>query len=77
VANSLWQSISTSDSQAKPPAPPLWLNELWPSVGQAFSLPDLCHRLLTPRCAIDPMLTQMGDSCLAACTLSNRSLAPR
>jgi VWFA-related protein len=27
------------------PAPPLWLNELWPFVGQAFSLPDVCRRL--------------------------------
>jgi hypothetical protein len=44
--SSLWQSISTSDSQAKPPAPPLWLNEVWTLVGQAFSLPDFCHRLL-------------------------------
>src|SRR5215471_12724635 len=34
------RSIWTSASQAKPPAPPSWLNELWASVGQAFSLPD-------------------------------------
>ena len=33
-------------AQAKPPVPPLWLNELWALVGQAFSLPDFCHRLL-------------------------------
>jgi membrane protein DedA with SNARE-associated domain len=40
------RSTWTSGSQAKQPAPPSWLNELWASVGQAFSLPDFCHRLL-------------------------------
>jgi len=32
-------SIWTSESQAKPPAPPMWLDELRALVGQAFSLP--------------------------------------
>ena len=36
-------------AQAKPPVPPLWLNELWALVGQAFSLPDFCHKLLGVR----------------------------
>jgi hypothetical protein len=46
------RSIWTFDSQAKPPAPPVWLNELGALVGQAFSLPDFFHRLLALTAAI-------------------------
>jgi len=35
-----------SETQAKPPAPPLPCNNLQILVGQAFSLPDFCHGLL-------------------------------
>ena len=40
------RSPRTGYSQAKPPAPPLCLNQLQASVGQAFSLPGFCRRLL-------------------------------
>ena len=60
------KSISTSASQAKPPAPPLWLNELWALVGQAFSLPDFCHRLLRdngfrPRFPLGSRFNQLSE----------------
>jgi 4-amino-4-deoxy-L-arabinose transferase-like glycosyltransferase len=40
------RSGPVSKSQAKPPAPPTWINSLRSRVGQAFSLPDFCHGLL-------------------------------
>jgi len=40
------RGIWTRGSQAKTPAPPLCIEVLWALVGQAFSLPRGCHRLL-------------------------------